>query len=114
MAIEKANLRALVIGFALMDSDLPLRVAFPVLVHNALEWFQPQQEFPARRAIGSAICCGFPAGEGDLELRMPSAGKKLSLRDQYLLFTDTSKGIYIYRNLAAEKSFAINLFDEES
>ena len=80
VAIEKANLRALVIGFALMDSDLPLRVAFPVLVHNALEWFQPSRwNFQRGAQSGSAISLRLPAGEGDLELRMPSARKKLSL-----------------------------------
>ena len=66
VAIESGKLRALVIGFDLMDSDLPLRVAFPVLVHNTLEWFQPQQfEFPARSAqSGSPISLPVRTSEG--------------------------------------------------
>jgi hypothetical protein len=51
LAMERGKLRLLFIGFDLAASDLPLRVAFPVLVHNALEWFQPQRvEFPAQSA----------------------------------------------------------------
>src|ERR1043166_8279284 len=48
-ALQNDALRVLLIGFDLMSSDLPLRVAFPVLFHNAIEWFQPQRlDFPAQ------------------------------------------------------------------
>lgn len=116
VAFEKGKLRALVIGFDLMDSDLPLRVAFPVLVHNALEWFQPQQvEFPARGAqSGSPISLRLAASEGDIELTTPSGRKEtLTSATNPLLFTDTFEaGIYTYKDSRAENRFAVNLFDE--
>jgi hypothetical protein len=38
-ARERDGRKIAAVGFALQKSDLPLRVAFPVLVVNALEWF---------------------------------------------------------------------------
>jgi hypothetical protein len=37
-AYEGAGIRALLLGFTLQDSDLALRVAFPVLIANSLAW----------------------------------------------------------------------------
>lgn len=37
-AYEGGGLRAMVWGFALPESDLPMQSAFPILVHNALSW----------------------------------------------------------------------------
>ena len=45
---NEASCALLFIGFDLMASDLPLRVAFPVLFHNALEWFQPERRGVSR------------------------------------------------------------------
>jgi Ca-activated chloride channel homolog len=59
VALELRRLRLLFLGFDLTASDLPLRVAFPVLIHNALQWFQPQRrEFPAQwTAAGTPFVC---------------------------------------------------------
>ena len=116
VAIERAKLRVLVIGFDLMASDLPLRVAFPVLVHNAFEWFQPQHvEFPARGAqSGSPIALRLPATDGDIELTTPSGRKEiLTSVTNPLIFTDTFEaGLYTYKKSGTENRFAVNLFDE--
>src|SRR5581483_7482139 len=49
-AVEQPRLKALVVGFDLLASDLPWRVAFPVLFSNAFEWFRPRGvEFPGAR-----------------------------------------------------------------
>jgi Ca-activated chloride channel family protein len=37
-AYEGGGIRALLLGFALQDSDLPQRVAFPILIANSLAW----------------------------------------------------------------------------
>jgi hypothetical protein len=37
-AYEGGGIRALLFGFALQDSDLPQRVAFPILIANSLAW----------------------------------------------------------------------------
>jgi Ca-activated chloride channel homolog len=116
VAMEQGRLRALVIGFDLMASDLPLRVAFPVLFHNAFEWFQPQSvEFPAHGAhSGSAIALRVGAAEGEIEMTTPS-GRKEILRSATnpLVFTETFEaGLYSYKKAGRESRFAVNLFDE--
>lgn len=37
-AYEGGGIRAVVLGFSLVQSDLPLHVAFPILLSNALDW----------------------------------------------------------------------------
>jgi hypothetical protein len=38
VALEQEGLRAVALGWDLLDSDLPLRVGFPVLVRNLTRW----------------------------------------------------------------------------
>lgn len=38
VALEREGLRGLALGWNLLDSDLPLRVGFPVLLSNAVSW----------------------------------------------------------------------------
>ena len=40
---EEDGLRAVILGFDLMKSDLPLRVAFPVMMSNIFNWLNPQK-----------------------------------------------------------------------
>jgi hypothetical protein len=42
-AYEREGLKAVLFGFDLNHSDLPLRVAFPVLFSNILKWFHPDR-----------------------------------------------------------------------
>src|SRR5256712_4827374 len=37
-AYDSAGIRAVVLGFGLQESDLPLQIAFPILLNNALSW----------------------------------------------------------------------------
>jgi uncharacterized membrane protein len=116
-ALDRGHLRVLLIGFDLMASDLPLRIAFPLLFHNLLEWFQPQPlEFPARTAqAGAAITLRLPDSEGALEITAPSGKKNVfSSAAGPLLFADTSEtGFYAFKSGARQGRFAVNLFDEE-
>lgn len=116
LAMERGKLRLLFVGFDLAASDLPLRVAFPVLIHNALEWFQPQRvEFPAQSApAGTPFTLRLPAGDGALEIILPS-GKRESFTNAAnpLLFADTfQSGFYEYKSAGRAGRFAVNLFDE--
>jgi Ca-activated chloride channel homolog len=116
LALERDKLRLLFIAFDLNASDLPLRVAFPVLFHNAIEWFQPQQvEFPAQSVqAGAPFALHLPAADNDLEIITP-AGKKEQLKavTSPVLFTDTVEaGLYSYKTAGKQGRFAVNLFDE--
>jgi hypothetical protein len=56
IAREKGPVRLLGVGFDVSKSDLPLRVAFPLLLHNVLDWF-----------LGKAVIGGFnESSVGDL------------------------------------------------
>ena len=117
VAFERARLRALYIGFDLMASDLPFRVAFPVLFHNVFEWFQPgRREFPADGVrAGAPIPIFVPPGDRELEITAPSGRKeRLEVTANPVVFGDTLEaGIYTYKSASREGRFAVNLFDEE-
>jgi Ca-activated chloride channel homolog len=114
--LEKAKLRLLFLGFDLMASDLPLRVAFPVLLHNALSWLQPQRvEFPGQTVqAGTPFALRLPHTDGDLEITRPSGNKEtFSSAASPLVFADTSQtGVYTFKSADREGRFAVNLFDE--
>jgi Mg-chelatase subunit ChlD len=115
-AWEKDKLRVLFLGFDLMASDLPLRVAFPVLLHNALGWLQPQRlEFPGQSAqAGTPFALQLPVTDDTLEIVRPSGNKqKFTVASRPLLFADTLQtGLYTFKSASREGRFAINLFDE--
>jgi len=116
VALERAKLRLLYIGFDLAHSDLPLRVAFPILMHNLLEWFQPRLlEFPALSArAGSPFEIRLPAGDDTVDISLPSGKKEtLAAATNPLLFGETyQSGFYAYKSASRSGRFAVNLFDE--
>ncbi len=116
-ALDKGKLRLLFFGFDLMASDLPLRVAFPILLHNALEWFHPDQlEFPAQTTqAGAPIALRLPNNDGTLEITTPSGKKEIfNSASNPLVFTDTFQtGFYSYQSANHNGRFAVNLFDED-
>lgn len=117
VAFQRVKLRALFIGFDIMASDLPFRVAFPVLFHNALEWFRPaRREFPADGVnAGAPMAIFVPPGDRELEIITPSGRKELlQVVRNPLLFDETVEaGVYTYKSAGREGRFTVNLFDEE-
>jgi Mg-chelatase subunit ChlD/CheY-like chemotaxis protein len=117
VAFERARLRALFIGFDLMASDLPFRVAFPVLFHNTFEWFHlGHREFPADGVrAGAPIPIFVPPGDRELEIATPSGRKeRLAVISNPVVFGDTFEvGVHRYKSAGREGRFAVNLFDEE-
>jgi Mg-chelatase subunit ChlD len=115
-ALDKNKLRLLYLGFDLAASDFPLRVAFPVLFHNALAWFQPQRvEFPAVSAqAGTPLALRLPAGDEAIEVTLPSGKtERFSSAANPFVFADTfQSGFYAFKSAHREGRFAVNLFDE--
>ena len=117
VALERDKLHLLFIAFDLMASDLPLRVAFPILFHNTLEWFQPQRvEFPAHNVqAGMPFALHLPVADNDVEITTP-AGRKEQLKaiTSPFVFADTFEaGLYTYKSASRAGSFTVNLLDEE-
>jgi Ca-activated chloride channel family protein len=116
VSVAKEKLRVLLIGFNLLSSDLPLRVAFPVLFHNAINWFKPQRlDFPGQSVqAGTPVRLYLPATDRDIAVTAPSGKRELlPARSNPLVFADTFEtGFYDYRSTSREGRFAVNLFDE--
>jgi Ca-activated chloride channel homolog len=116
VALAKGKLRALIMGFDLTSSDLPFRVAFPILFHNAIEWLHPNQiEFPAQSVqAGSPYALHLPAADSDLEVTTPSGRmENLKAVGYPSIFGDTAEvGFYSFKTAHRHGRFAVNLFDE--
>jgi Ca-activated chloride channel homolog len=116
-SFETGRLRAVHLGFDLLDTDLPLRVAFPVLMSNILEWLAPQH--------GTFVSHQVQAGEpypieldgitADVSMRQPSGDWiKVPVTENPLVIRDTSQvGIYTVRVGKKTQRFAVNLVSRE-
>jgi Ca-activated chloride channel family protein len=116
-SFDSGRLRAVHLGFDLMDSDLPLRVAFPVLMSNIMEWLSPQQ--------GTFVSHQVQAGEPymieldglttEVSVRKPSGDWiRMPVTENPLAFRDTSQaGLYTVRVGKKNQRFAVNLVSRE-
>ncbi len=115
-AYERGRLRALVFGFDLLASDLPFRVAFPILLNNAFDWFQPKRvEFPATQIqAGRPYSLHLHGTDDQVEVRSPSGRREvLKATSNPLPFTDTFEtGFYTFKTKSREGEFAVNLLNE--
>ena len=115
--LDTGRLRVVHLGFDLLDSDLPLRVAFPVLMSNILEWLSPQQ--------GTFVSHQVQAGEpyfieleglpSEVSVRKPSGDwVKVPVTENPVPFRDTSQtGVYTVRIGKKTQRFAVNLVSRE-
>ncbi|MFQ5848973.1 MAG: VWA domain-containing protein [Candidatus Binatia bacterium] len=115
-AVETDSLKALVLGFDLLDSDLPFRVSFPLLFSNALAWFRPgKAEFPTVQVqAGTPQTLSLKEIDGYVEVRTPSGLKdKIKQISRNLVFPNTLEvGFYTFKGGKSEGQFAVNLFSE--
>jgi hypothetical protein len=115
-AYKKNGLRAVYLGFDLTRSDLPLRVAFPVMMSNIFEWLQPRKLL----FTSSQIEAGrpFPVYLGPQTSAFsiaPPSGKWEEYRPQSNPFNyeQTGKvGIYTVAEGKRWRHFAVNLVNE--
>ncbi|MGH7769079.1 MAG: VWA domain-containing protein [Candidatus Binatia bacterium] len=115
-AFERGKLRVLVLGFDLLASDLPWRVAFPVLFGNAFEWLRPRgAEFPgAQVQAGKPYPIPLAPADDRVEVKSPSGAREvLRAAARPFPFTNTSAtGFYSYSSQSGAGEFAVNLLSE--
>jgi hypothetical protein len=70
-ARDRDGRKVVALGFDLRQSDLPLRVAFPILLVNTIEWFTGSD---------GGLVASFPTGR-PIRLVAPAGAKELSVRD---------------------------------
>jgi Ca-activated chloride channel homolog len=116
-AIDEGGLKAIFVGFDLYRTDLPLRVAFPLFISNALRWLSPNrlEDTGVQLRGGQPIAATLPAGVGEATLTDP-AGRAHTLRadaDGRISFVDTTAvGIYTVAAGNWIQRFAVNLLNE--
>jgi hypothetical protein len=106
-AYEGHGIRALVLGFALQDSTLPLHVAFPLLIANSLAWLGGG---PVEIRAGDAPLV--PAGgEKDAVLVGPDGHRQTvrAVDGMYLVSPFARAGLYVLKTPTATRQFAVTV-----
>lgn len=120
LAGEQDGRRIVILTFDLHESDLPLRIAFPVLMANITAWLNPGQAFdaPAGLQPGQPVTISPGAGTTAVQVEKPDGSLWTSdaAEQGNLLFEETAQpGVYrvTVRDAAGDRpagSFAVNLF----
>ncbi len=113
---EKEDLRAVQFTFDLTRSDLPLKVAFPVLMNNVFRWLYPYKfEFATLQTkSGTVYPLNLKSRSKAIMIQTPS-GDKESYQPQSspFYFSNTSEvGIYLVNQGKNNQFFAVNLLNE--
>ena len=124
LAGETGGRRVAVVAFDLHQSDLPLQVAFPILISNLVEWLQPPTsvDVPPQLGAGDPISIR-PLPEADqIVVTSPgAAGTSTTLKpSSQVSFAGTDAlGVYTVQQMANGKplgdpeQFAVNLFSRD-
>ena len=112
-SLQKDGLRLIYIGFDLFKSDLPLRVAFPVMMGNVFNWLYPNKlDFSSQQArSGETYPIFFETGVDEITVTDPDGGKtKFQTKENPYVYENTLKaGLYTVEAGREEFDFAVNL-----
>lgn len=109
-----------IISFDIHNSDLPLQIAWPVLMANLLEWFSPQNIIPAADSltVGDSLLLRPPLDATSLTVTLPDGTRRdLPVDRQSVVFGDTAQtGVYTLEvvedgAVVQSQPFTVNLFD---
>lgn len=121
LAGEAGGQQIAVMPFDLRDSNLPLLIAWPVLMANLMDWFSPADivALPAGLSVGDVLLLSPPLLAESLRVTAPDgAVYELPAAGEALAFTETDQlGLYqleILREGEATQAqhFAVNLFTD--
>jgi Ca-activated chloride channel family protein len=122
LAGEFAGRRIAILPFDLLDSDLPLKIAYPILLANLTAWYQTPRALSLEGSaqIGQTVVIQ-PPPEADLVRVVAPDGATTTFRvDQPLLIYAETKQAGIYSvdmysgaELIQQEFFAVNLFSED-
>lgn len=113
--IDEPSLRVVTLGFDLMRSDLPLRVAFPVLINNLLRWLHPEGEGVVAGQVqaGTPYPLFFETAVAEVAVQDPrGAERTYQVQGNPWLFSDARQiGVYIFRYGESKRYLTVNLLD---
>ncbi|MFW5772762.1 MAG: vWA domain-containing protein [Phototrophicaceae bacterium] len=119
IAGQDSGRQIVVLPFDVRDSDLPLQIAWPVLMSNIVDWFTPVGLVPVEDsvAVGELLRISLPAGSTAAQVRPPSGDViTLPAGEGDLTFTETHQpGLYTISALdngavLQEQPVAVTLF----
>jgi len=116
-AYQKKDLKAVFVGFDLNLSDLPLRVAFPVLMNNIFNWLNPKSlDFTTTQIqAGNSMMLDLRPQTTAFSIRTPVGEKEEFSPDSNPFAYNLTNNIGVYRVVEDNKryKFAVNLVDEQ-
>jgi Ca-activated chloride channel family protein len=109
--------RQVIFGFDLHQSDLPLRIAFPILLQNLSEWMLPPSVPSHSFHPAEPVTIVPQPGAGSLTVIRPDSSRRALAPGTIATFADTDLlGIYTVEQLVAGKVdrswFSVNLFSD--
>jgi Ca-activated chloride channel family protein len=114
---EKEGLRAVFLGLDIAKSNLPLKVAFPVMISNIINWLNPGKlSFSSLQAkAGEPYEIYLKPETRDFYLRRPyQKWQKQHVSANPFVFLDThTAGIYTILENGKQNYFTVNLLDEQ-
>lgn len=117
LAGETGGRRVAVLAFALGQSDLPLSVAFPLLLANLISWLAPGGiDLPAQVPPGASVTFSVPADADEITVARPDGSSvRLLPKLGLVAFADTGQlGPYrVSWGGQRQASFAVNLFSPQ-
>ena len=111
LAGEDHSRRVVMIGFDLAQSDLPLKVEFPILLANAAGWLAGRDTPASERAVRTGQPIVFHTTEAGATVNLPGGDEQsLAARDGAVAFADTLRaGVYQVKDAPP---FAASLLSE--
>jgi hypothetical protein len=111
---EAGGRRVALLAFDLRRSDLPLQVAFPLLLANLTAWLAPlgSSDLPAQVTPGTAVSLAVPPDVQEVWITRPDGSQaRLEPERSRATYGDTAQlGIYKVEWEGGEAHFAVNLF----
>jgi len=109
--------RQVLIGFDLHESDLPLRIAFPILVQNLSEWLLPPSVPSHSFHPDEPVTLVPEAGATSVSVTRPDGSRRSLATGSIATFGDTDlTGLYTVEQVIAGKVqrswFSVNLFSD--
>ena len=109
VSLESSRRRRVIIAFDPINSDLPVRVAFPLLIHNAVAWLaNKNSDAQVQIQAGDTLHLenGIHVVHGPLTAS--GSGQKFAVDGD---FRPTRNGFYRIENGQEQKMIAVNTFD---
>src|SRR5713101_3287358 len=115
--LEEPNRKAVFFGFDLFQSDLPLRVAFPLMMSKSLRWLHPAGLDQSSLSLQTGQPIQLPVEHGVNTATVITPGGR-SVRAQVtrgaISYTETDEvGVYTVSTPRGETKVAVNLFDPD-